>query len=520
MDALRKLLPLAALLLLHPAPAAAQLAPLTAPRGTLRLDFGGRFDNWDERYRNGRKEPWATDFIRDPFDGSILTQISGDQAELRRVTGVQALTLSLGKSGSSVLVNLGTANLGAAYGVTSRLTLFGNVPIVRVRVQNTLTLDSTTATAGYNPSHPLFGDATRGAQTAAFLGQLLTAIGTVSDNLAAGQYDSDPVKKLLAQQTVAGATTMQADLEELFTGVVFLPLEGSAGAEAVTDPIDALRANFVTLGVDVLTASPAFPEGRLDSGALEQFVTDEEGPIAGALFPVPVLQYIGDIEVGAGYRWLDRQKAPGAGGLAIRSVLLATVRLRTGRLDNPARFFDVGTGERQPDLQGDLVTDLSFGKVGARLTGRYVYQFPGRQTRRLSPPDQPFAPKATTAGVERDPGEIVLFGIEPFLRIAPTLSLSAGIQHWSKAADKYSYVRNQDPIPEHAIDELAIDSKENGTLISLGVSFVHDGRRRSGAVGMPMDAFARVEKVVGSSLGRVPVRTSVAAGLRFYRKLF
>ncbi|HEX7024575.1 MAG TPA: hypothetical protein VF187_07135 [Gemmatimonadales bacterium] len=505
------------ILLLATPPVAAQLAPLTVPKGLLRLDFGGRFDNWDRRYLDGERQDAAGDFIRNPLDGGFLPALALDQTELRRVTGVEALTLSLGKSSSSMLVNVGTANLGAAYGVTRRLTLFGNVPIVRVRVQNRFGLDTTEATAGFNPSNPVFGNPALGARTATFLAQFLDALSAISSNLSGGVYDADPAKKALAQETLARGTTLQGDLEELFAGATFLPLDGSAAAGALLTPIEAIRTTIASLGVAGFTESPALPSARVGDAAFEDYVTRPEGPIAGLPFQVPILQYLGDVEIGAAYAWLDHRPAR---GLGIRSVLQGTVRLRTGKLDRPDDFFDLGTGEGQPDLQGDLVTDLAAGGFGARLSARYVYQFPGRQARRLSPPDQPIAFAALTADVERDPGEIMEVGVEPYLRIAPTLALLGGIRRWSKSADTYRYAQSQAPIDGTSPEVLALGSKANGTVVSLGLSLAHDGRRKDGTTGLPMDASLRWEKVVGSTLGRVAAKESVVAGIRFYRRLF
>jgi hypothetical protein len=138
----------------------------------------------------------------------------------------------------------------------------------------------------------------------------------------------------------------------------------------------------------------------------------------------------------------------------------------------------------------------------------------------LSPPDQPIVFAALTADVERDPGEIMEIGVEPYLRIAPTLALLGGIRRWSKSADTYRYLQSQAPIDGTSPEVLALGSKENGTVISLGVSLAHDGRRKDGTTGLPMDASLRWEKVVGSSLGRVAAKESVVAGIRFYRRLF
>lgn len=498
------------------APLSAQLQPVTVPRGLLRLEFAGRFDYWDRRYLDGTKQDAAGDFIRNPLDGAFLPALAADEAALRRVAGNQGLSLSLGASTGSMLVNVGTGSIGAAYGLGSRLTLFGNVPIVRVRVQNVFALDSTAATAGFNPAHPVFGNS-EGGPTVTFLNQLGAALGTVAANLAAGVYDADPARKALAQQTLTQGTTLQTDLEALLLGATFLPLAGSAGAAAITAPIESLRSSLTTLAGPGFDALPAFPTARLSGAAFEGFATNPEGPIASSPFQAPILQYLGDVELGAAFAWLERRPAS---GLAFRSVIQGTVRLRTGRLDLPQNFFDRSTGDRQSDLQADLVTDVLSGGFGARITARYVHQLPGRVTSRITPPDQPIAPASATAELERDPGEIVELGIEPFIRIAPTLALVAGVRRWSKGADSYTYTRSQPPIEGLSPDLLAIGSRENATLLSASLSFAHPGIRKDGTIGLPMDAALRWERVIGSSLGRVPQRHTVAVQLRLYRKLF
>jgi hypothetical protein len=500
-------------------PLAAQLAPISVPKGLLRLDFAGRFENWDQRFLNGVKQDPGADFTHNPFSAGFLPTLATAEAELRRVTGVQAISLSLGSSSSAMLVNVGTGSIGAAYGLTSRLTLFGTVPIVRVRIQNRFSLDSTEANAGFNPADPSFGNAAGAALTSSFLAQFQSTLTTISTRLTAGTYDANPAQKVLAQQIVALGTPLHSDLKTLLETVTFLPVAGSEAAGSLLAPIESLQASVETLDPAFsFTALPALPTRGPGGQEFEDFITSPDGPFQARAFSPPILQYIGDIEVGAAFTWLDRR--PRNGGIGIRSVLVGTVRLRTGQLDRPNDFFDIGTGDRQPDVQGDLVTDLVRGRVGARLTARYVLQLPGRKDRRLSPPDQPLAPAATVAAVEWDPGEIVEGSFEPFLRIGPTLALSAGVRHRSKRADHYSYVRNQAPIEGTTPDVLAIGSAQNATSVSAGLTWAHDGRRRDGTVGMPMDASLRWEKVTRSSLGRVPASESVSMALRFYRRIF
>lgn len=508
------------LLAAAPFPLLAQLAPLIAPKGVLRIDIGGRFENWDKRYFNGTKQEAAGDFIVDPADGHWLPGLALTEAEIKRITGAQAISLSLGKTSASMLVNLGTASFGAAFGITRRLTIFGTVPLVRVRVQQKFSVDSASATAGFNPGGPFFGNIEAAALNDQFLGLFHAALVNITNAIQSGQYDSDPAKKVLAQATLARGTALQADLQAFFGTSHFIPLAGTPAAGAILGSIDSIRTRYTSdLGLVGFTAVPFFPAAGIPGGGLEDYATKPGAGVEAQPFTPPVMTYIGDIEVGAAYAWLDRR--PDRGGVGFRSVLQGTVRLRTGKLDRPDSFFDVGTGERQPDLQGDLVTDLIGGRIGARFTARYVLQLPGRQQRRLTPPDQAFALANTLAAVERDPGEIVEAAFEPYLRMAPSFALTAGIRHWSKAEDKFKYTADQGPIEGTSPDVLAQGTKENGTVFSAGLSFAQNGvRARDGKAVLPMDASLRFEQVVGSRLGRVPVRQSVSFVLRLYGRVF
>jgi len=504
--------------LLTSTPVVAQLPPLTVPKGLFRLDLGGRLENWDQAFFDGAKRNAAGDFLRDPATGSWLPALGEVERRLRALTGGPGYSLSLGRTTGSMLVNVGTESIGAAYGLTRRLTLFGTIPIVRVRVQDSITVDSTAATAGFNPANPLFGTANGSAQTAGFFTQLHAILASLSSFIAAGQYDNDPARKALAQATLARGNALATSLQPLLVDSPFLPIVGTPGAVGLTVSIDSLRTALVAVDQNFRVAgSPALPTVGISQSGLEDFATNPDGSVVAQPFQPPILRSIGDIEVGAAYTWLDHRPAQ---GLVVRSVLQGTVRLRTGKLGQADDLFDLATGDRQPDVQGDLVTDLGAGKLGARITARYVLQLPGRQQRRLTPPDQPIAPANTLAAVQRDPGEIVEGSLEPYARIAPHFALVAGVRHWRKGSDKYSYAPNQDSIPGTTPDVLALGSRENGTVLSAALSFVHDGARLDGRRGMPIDAVLRGELVVGSSQGRVPVRQSISLILRLYRKMF
>jgi len=497
--------------LLLAAPLAAQLPPLTAPKGMVRLEFGGRFDNWDKMYFAGSKQDAAGDFIRDPVNGAWLPSLAEVERRLKAITGAVSVSLSLGKTSAHELVNVGTESIGAAYGLTSRLTVFGTIPYVRVRVQDVVSLDSTNATAGFTPAS---GDVA--TQTSTFLGNFGSALRSLSDKIAAGTID--PAQLAIAQATLARGTALRDSLLAFFGTSKFTPLEGTAAAAAINGSIDSIRTRLNSDFGIPLTAVPGFPTDGVPHDALESLATDPNGDIQAQPFEPPILRYLGDIEVGAAFAWLDHR--PRTGGLMVRSALQGTIRLRTSKLPDPASFFSIGTGDRQPDLQGDLVTDFGAGHFGARVTARYVLQLPGRQNRRLTPPDHPIALVSTLAAVERDPGEIVEGVLEPYVRIASHFSVVGGIRHWMKGADKYTYAPNQAPIEGTSPDVLAIGSKENGTVLTAALSLVHDGLRKDGTVGAPLEAVLRGEWVVGSGEGRVPAKQSLSFQLRIYHKLF
>ncbi len=507
-----------ALLFAAPAPLAAQLPPLSAPKGMVRLEFGGRFDNWDKTYFSGTKLDAAGDFIRDPATGAWLPSLGEVERRLKAITGAASVSLSLGKTSAHELVNVGTESIGAAYGLTSRLTVFGNIPYVRVRVQDIVSVDSTNATVGFNPADPKFGTGNGGAQTSFFL-QFGAALSSLDAKIRNGDYNGNPQLLQLAQATLARGNALQNDLTGFFGNSTFIPLAGSGAASAINGSVDSLRAKLTgSLNITGFTSAPVFPTAGVPHDALEKYATDPDGPVQAQPFEPPILRYIGDIEVGAAFTWLDRR--PKNGGLLLRSALQGTARLRTGKLPDPASLFGLGTGDRQPDVQGDLVTDVGGSRVGARVTARYVLQLPGRQSRRISPPDQPIAPASTLAGVERNPGEIVEGVLEPWVRIASHFSIVGGIRHWMKGADTYKYVIGQDSIPGTTPDVLALGSKENGTVLSAALSLVHDGVRKDGSVGVPLEAVLRGEWVVGSGEGRVPAKQSLSFQLRIFHKLF
>jgi len=501
----------------------AQVLPITVPKGKLRFDFGGKFELYDWRWRDGAREEAAADFQRSVVDPTFLPGLTDAEARLKRITGLSTVDLSLGRSAASRLVKLGTLGIGLAAGVTRWLTVFGNVPIVRVKVQPRFVLDTATATAGVNGANDVFGNAVTQGAARAFLGQLAQARANLLANLARGDYDADPNTKALAQRTVTRIEQLLADIGPLLEGTTapaFFPLDRSATATRVKQVVQDLQATLQTLMVTTLTTLPPFPSSAVSDDEFLDFVTNPQGPIAARPFrDVPETIYVGDVELGAAVALVDRFPA-GRYGAGFRTVLGATARLRTARLPRSDRFFEAGTGDRQPDIETSLTTDLSAGRLGARLQASYNLQLPGNQNRRVAPLTQPIAPSATLAGVRRDPGDVLRLSAQPFLRLAPLLSMFGSLDYWRRGEDRYSYVTGQPPIPDVDIQVLAAGSRSTALLVAGGISYAHAGIDKRGRTRLPLDASLRYERIIRSGTGIVPDANTVRIDLRFYTGLW
>jgi hypothetical protein len=499
----------------------AQLPPPTIPKGLLRLDGFAELATWNRRFHDGQDQPLAQDFIRDSLGSDFFPALTGADALLQRVTGLATARLNLGASRATQMVMRGLSGLGLGYGLTSRLTIFGRVPIVRVKVRASLALDSTESRAGFNPADPVFGDGFGAAQSAAFFGQLDDALEQLQDNLAGGVYDGDPTTKALAEQTLAQGTALRGDLYALILGPgtasPFLPTRASAEGVALLARITALQATLRdALSISGFSETPALPAQRLSDEGFRSFLTRADGPVAGALEAArPVLAAIGDIEVGAAYTLVDHvNESERASGLRVTAQGL--VRLPTGPLDRSDVFFDVGIGDRQPDVDLSLLTDAVLPWGGARLEGGYNLQLARAVRRRIAPPSVPTPYAITDAAVSRNPGDVWSAAIRPYLRLAPTFALVGGIRYSRKGTDQVTLVAGEDEVPDAPASLLAEDTEVAWVEWSAGVSYRSPLGQRRGRRRMPLDAGLTLTGVSAASGGRVSNPFAIRSFIRLY----
>jgi hypothetical protein len=501
--------------LLAPSGAYAQLAPVGVPAGVLRVDLDGSVETWDHRWLDGERAPLGTDLSSPAAGSDLLPSLIDADARIGRITGLTGYRLNLGALTTDALADESRGSLGLALGLTRAITIFGNVPLVRTRVQTRYALTPTTTTdAGLTPGTD--------AQ-ASFFGQFDASLATLGQRLANGDFDGDPALKARAATTLQDATALRDDLFGLLadplTASSFVPTATSTAGTAVTTRLTTLQATLAAdFGVAGFSELPTLPTEPAATADLLAALGDPSGPTALQLDETK-LTFRGDAEAGVGLTLVDRwDRGRGRGGF--RAAVEGLVRFPTGEVARPDRVLAMGTGDGQTDVEFRITADLGAGRWGLRGEGMYNRQLAADYVLRVAPPTQPLAGLDLLSGVRRDPGDVVRFAVRPFFRLAPAFAIEGTAMHWSRREDEVSYLTPDDEIPGVDASVLAQDTKASATVLGIGITYSNAGKFRQGGRGMPVDASWGYERIVRTSGGIVPDRHTFRARFRAYFGIF
>ncbi len=490
-----------------PTPVWAQLPAVGVPGGAVRVELDGSLEAFDRRFHNGQREGYGADLSSPALGGDLIPRLADADVRIGRIIGSTSYRVNLGELTNDALADIGRGVLGLGLGLTNRITIFGRIPLVRTRVQPRLSLNSAGADAGLNPGETI--------QLPFFQG-FDAALATLNSKLTAGDYDADPALRTLAEATLAEATALRSDLFGLLsdpaTASPVVPTASSGAGSAVMTRIAGLQNTLASsLAIPGFVLAPVLPADPLGDDGLRQVLS---GPLALRAGESRVT-FRGDAEAGAALTLVDRwDRGTRRGGF--RAAVSGLVRFPTGVREQSDRPLDIGTGDGQTDIQVDLVTDIGAGAFGARLAGTYVRQLPSSVVARVAPPSQPFVGSDRLALVRRNPGDIIALDVRPFYRLARTLALQAGVQHWNRQADEVSYSSPAAALPGVDAGVLAEETAANATLMSAGITYSNPGRFSRGGTGLPLDASWSYERVLRSGKGRVPNTHRVQARLRMY----
>jgi hypothetical protein len=501
--------------LLAPSGAYAQLAPVGVPAGVLRVDLDGSVETWDHRWLDGERAPLGTELSSPATGSDVLPSLGDADARIGRITGLTGYRLNLGSLTTDALADESRGSLGLALGLTRAITIFGNVPLVRTRVQTSYALAPTTASdAGLTPGTD--------AQ-ATFFDQFETSLATLSQRISAGDFDGDPALKARATSTLQDATALRDDLFGLLadplTASSFVPTATSTAGTAVTTRLSALQTTLASdFGVAGFSELPTLPTTPATTDELLAVLGDPSGPTALRL-DESKLTFRGDAEAGVAITLVDRwDRARARGGF--RAAVEGLVRFPTGQLAPTDRVLALGTGDGQTDVELRITTDLGAGSWGLRAEGMYNRQLAANYLLRVAPPTQPLAGIDLLTAVRRDPGDVVRLAVRPFFRLAPTFAIEGTAMHWSRGEDEVSYLSAADEIPGVDASVLAQDSKASATVLGIGITYSSPGKFREGGRGLPVDASWGYERVVRTTGGIVPDRHTFRARFRAYFGIF
>ena len=510
---LRRLAPAVTLLLLTALPLRAQLGLITVPRGSFRVDISGGFFPNDQFWNRGARIP-----LGKVLDGARSPAIAALQSSLGALLGQAVSGLTLGGITAIASREHGVADIGFAYGLTPRITIFGNVPVTYTRSRITPTFDGTTSRVGINPANPKLG--TSSGRTILFFSQFTTALDTLRQRVQRSYYTGTTAN--LAQQTLTDATTMRAALNALLLD----PISASSVLPTASDPytvqllakIAALEATLSgSLALPTpLTGGPDFPTATLSSADFNNLL--EEPTALGLSSPNNLPGWgIGDMSAGLAIALVHHGAA--TGGASTSAWLRATAQFPNATAANPAILLDQGTGVRGKSFQLDGIFERSARVLGVRVEATFQHHLPTNLLTRPTTPDNVLVPPGFLAAVTTRLGDSSAVTARPWLAFAPHLALSAVFQYWRRGASSTTYLTGQAPIANVEPTALDVGSAATAFVVGVGFSYFHDGRSRRGAVSLPLEAGWSIERTVSSSDGIMPDNLTTRVYLRIYRPL-
>lgn len=508
-------------------PLAAQLAPLGAPKGTLRFDLQGAFESADRRLLGGRGEDYLSDFGSAALGSDRFPALRGADSVLSNILGQSGYHINLGRTIANGQLTVGTGTIGAALGITRRLTIFGHIPLVTTRVQARVAIDSGTGDAGRNGAHPTLGNVIDQNNAAQFFADFNSALATLDAQIASGFYSGNPALDAQARALSARAATLRDGLETITSGPLtaspVLPTIGSAAGTAIVASIAALQDTLsTTLGVSGFSGSPILASADFTTSDLNGLLVDPLGPFATLPLAESKISRMGDMDVGAVYTVIDRFDRPGKTG-GFRLAVQGLLRLPTGQRDNPNNLLDVGTGNGRYEVGVSGTADLGKGRLGVRLSGGHLLRLASLRVRRLSSLDAPYAEITRLTNVRHNAGDITQFSVQPFFRLARSFALHLQADWLRQGGDAVSYFNTTDSIP--GIDAAVLGRNTSATSLALGVGVTYVGRavrecdpgRRCG---FPIDVSWSYTNVFSGSGGRVPQLRTTRVEIRWYQRIW
>ena len=505
---------------------------LVLSRGMARLGFAPTWTRFDQRYRaDGETEPLAVDLSTDALDPSRLSVLAPLRERLQALGPMPDVQLSLGRLRVDHNASIFSVPLSAELGIGARLSLGVMVPIVRTH-SAVLFSPNPGVNEGNVGINPALDDAGKRAQNAALLAQFASAIDALGALISACADPGNPdprcpqARTPEAAELLTMASAFASGLSDVYSEETspFVPLSNSAFDVAIRGRIASLAQSFA--GYDIGDITSAGPAGATIAGSADmlRILTDPVFGLQVEPIATRVRTTLGDIEVGALLQLVNtvRRDTLQRFGTGVRAAVGATVRLGTGRADNPDDFVDVPSGDGQNDVE--LRTQWEV-RVGSRFAlgfgGRYVLQLPDKEIVRITPPHQPFAAYWRRQEVDRDLGDVIDAQVTPRIGLGSFFSLMGQYRVRRKAEDRHTGRFNVtddlgDPVTlDAATLDAETEQREDRVSIGIGYSTLTSVARSRARI--PLEIFLQYGESIRGSGGKTP---KVSVGVMQVRVYF
>jgi hypothetical protein len=495
------------------------------PKGVLRVGFEPSYLSYRERYDfNGLREPLGTDFSDSAAGLRLFPTLAAPQTALGSIIGDPAYSMNVGAFRTTMDADIRHFPLSLHLGLMKRLTVTARLPIVATRSQVNFAADSgAPGDVGWNQLAPQAENAGAAAQILALLTELEAAAATVDAAIESGSFGCPASPECDdARVAVSDARQLRTDLallagttatgEPLPVGSPFAPLASSNAGTALVAAIQDVSSRLAALGAPGVPASYPLPTASVGANDVNAMLADSAyGYGARPLEFTKYRQKLGDMEVGLRFGLLQ--------GRSLRATLASTIRLPTGKLDDPDNYTDIAVGDKQTDVEFGVEAAWEPGSVFAVAASRmYNLQLSHTLDRRVMRHVEPMAPLSTKASVTRNLGDELRATIYPSIRLSRSFTVYGSAGYYRRGADAYTIVSQPEGSSPVNADDLAFQTALSSWRFGGGIHYYAiEGRR---GAGLPIEAGIDFHSVFSGTGGQAPKSSGVYFYLRLHWGLF
>ena len=488
------------------------------PKGALRFSFAPVYDNYGQRFAlnnpnviDGQPEPLGVDLTTDSTGTNLFPQIAASETAIQDLIGDALYRINAGAFNTIRDADIRYFPFGFAYGLTDRLTVHAEIPLVTTRSQVTFSVDSTGANVGLNLSDSLFGNLALATDAQAFIAQLSNALVELETKIADGTFGCPTNPLCLTAQTARDKLLSVINNLSVLQGSngtqLFAPLASSSAGIWIINEIETLKSQLAGLGI-LSAIAGNFPLPT------EPVTAEDINTILGATglgFEADPIGFnrrtvFGDISVGVRYGLIQSPR--------FRVLVSGTMVLPTGDPAHADNFVSLDAGDGQMDAVVGLEAAIEpRGGVGITFGASYTAQLSHSISRRLGPPSLPIRPLSAQGEVRRDLGDIIQLNAYPFINLSDGFRVFGSMSYFQKGNDSYESagIVDSDPWTVRSLEQ-----KTEMRVLSFGGGIAYRAERTMTERTLPIEAGLSISSAFTGSGGLTPRGSRTIIYLRLF----